>query len=319
LADHAGTDRISLARRGAVVALGLVALGSGCGAAPEAPELPVVEGIEHFDVPTGNGRWHRVEAGEGEPVVLIHGLPETWHAWHRVIPRLANDYRVVVPDLEGFGDSDLAPGPHGWCDVADRLAPLLEEVAPGGYHLAGQDWGAFVGACLASSRPDAVRSYVHVSAPLDMYDLTRMPDYRDFYLTPEAIHGLMRNVELFVTRVYDAGVHGGSEALPPGVLARRIRDFADHQDTLTAYFEDLELDRRWRFQGASRADWEAIGVPVTVVIGDRDLLVPQELFRNAADRVPGFRRVVVIDEAGHFPAEEQPDQLATALREAFAR
>lgn len=310
------SGRVLRAAGACLVAAGLLPA-IHCG--PAAPELSDPADVRHEQRSIEGQRWHWVEAGAGPALVMLHGLPESWHGWHRVIPLLAGEYRVIAPDLEGFGGSELSGGPHGFCDVAGRLAVLLDEVAPGGYVLVGQDWGALVGACLAAVRPESVHAYVHVAAPLEHYDLTRMPDYRDFHLTPEAIGGLVRNVELFVTRVYDAGIHGGSEALPPGVLERRVYDFRGHQGTLTRYFADLELNRAWQLQGESRPRWEEIDVPVTIVIGDRDLLVPQELFRDAAARVPGFRAVVVIDGAAHFPAEEQPEALAAVLREAFGQ
>lgn len=299
------------------IVAGMAWLAFACG--PAAPELPDPEGVRHEERRVDGQRWHWAEVGEGPAVVLLHGLPESWHGWHQVMPLLATDHRVIAPDLEGFGASELADGRHGFCDVAERLGALLDQVAPDGYWLVGQDWGAFVGACLAAARPEAVRGYVHVAAPLEHYDLSRMPDHRDLHLTPTAIAGLLRNVELFVTRFYDAGVHGGSEALPPGVLERRVHDFRGHQETLARYFADLELDRGWLLQGASRPPWEEIELPVTIVIGDRDLLVPQELFRDAADRIPGYRAVVVLDDAAHFPAEERPERLAAVLREAFGR
>lgn len=300
----------------AAVAL-LVGLASACADTAEFPDD--VPGVEHHVSEVAGVRWHWVEAGAGETVVLLHGVPETWHGWHRVLPGLAADYRVIALDLKGFGRSGAPAGDYSFCAVAAEVGALLQQLAPQGYFLVGQDWGAFIGACLAGQQPDQVRGYVHVSAPIDRYDLTRIPDYRDFHLAPESINRLIRNVELFVTRAYDAGIHGGSEGLPAGVLERRVGEFAGAQTALARYFRDLELDSRRRLEGGSRAAWESITVPVTIVIGDRDLLVPQELFLDAADRIPAFRSVVVIDEAAHFPAEEQPQRMAAVLREALAQ
>jgi hypothetical protein len=62
-------------------------------------EFPSVPGVEHRFVQAGDVRLHVAEAGAGDPVVLVHGWPQHWYCWRHVVPRLANDHRVVCPDL----------------------------------------------------------------------------------------------------------------------------------------------------------------------------------------------------------------------------
>jgi haloacetate dehalogenase len=62
--------------------------------------------IEHHTVTVNNLRTHFVEAGEGPPVILLHGFPETWYAWRHQIPELAKHYRVIAPDLRGYGGTE---------------------------------------------------------------------------------------------------------------------------------------------------------------------------------------------------------------------
>ena len=80
-------------------------------------------------------RLHYVTAGAGDPVVLLHGWPQTWHEWRRLIPALASRYCVIAPDLRGFGDSDKPAGGydkrtvpetiHRLHQAAIRLVPAL--------------------------------------------------------------------------------------------------------------------------------------------------------------------------------------------------
>ena len=69
--------------------------------------LPALPGVEHhcLDIPSGGGRvrLHVAEAGAGTPVLLLHGWPQHWRCWRRVIERLRNHYRLLAPDLRGFG------------------------------------------------------------------------------------------------------------------------------------------------------------------------------------------------------------------------
>jgi pimeloyl-ACP methyl ester carboxylesterase len=56
--------------------------------------------------------WHYVEAGEGEPIVFLHGLPESWYSWHYQLESLSDDYRVIAVDLKGYGQSDKSDGDY---------------------------------------------------------------------------------------------------------------------------------------------------------------------------------------------------------------
>jgi pimeloyl-ACP methyl ester carboxylesterase len=68
--------------------------------------MPHVDGVAHRHVEAAGIRFHVAEAGEGEPVVLLHGWPQHWYCWRRVIPRLAADHRLLCADVRGFGWSD---------------------------------------------------------------------------------------------------------------------------------------------------------------------------------------------------------------------
>src|SRR4051794_33022829 len=75
-----------------------------------ARPFPEVEGVEHRYVDAGGLRMHVAEAGpQGEPIMLLHGWPQHWYLWRDVIPPLAEEYRVIAPDLRGFGWSDAPP------------------------------------------------------------------------------------------------------------------------------------------------------------------------------------------------------------------
>ena len=73
-------------------------------------EFPQVPGVEHRYVDAGGLRMHVAEAGEGEPVLALHGWPQHWYLWREVIPRLAPHARVIAPDLRGFGWSGVPAG-----------------------------------------------------------------------------------------------------------------------------------------------------------------------------------------------------------------
>src|ERR1700678_3619440 len=95
---------------------------------------------------TVNGvRLHYVIAGSGDPVLLIHGWPETWYAWRKVIPVLADQFTVVAPDMRGYGDSERPVGGYDKVTVATGLHEPMGSLGFGGVHLVAQDMGGPVG------------------------------------------------------------------------------------------------------------------------------------------------------------------------------
>src|ERR671936_598652 len=88
-----------------------------------APPVPEVDGVQHRWADVNGFRMHYAEAGEGEPVILQHGWPQHWWAWRHQIGPLAERYRVIVPDLRGYGWSEApARGYEKGQFAADVLA-----------------------------------------------------------------------------------------------------------------------------------------------------------------------------------------------------
>src|SRR6476661_6936927 len=101
---------------------------------------------------------HYLQAGEGDAVVLLHGIPQTSHEWRHVLPDLAERYLVIAPDLRGLGDSSRPPRGYDKKTVADDVWRLVHDhLGIGRFFLAGHDWGGPVAFSLAAQDPDAVR------------------------------------------------------------------------------------------------------------------------------------------------------------------
>lgn len=288
-----------------------------CGPADGDP-VEELDGAVHRFHEAAGVRWHWVEAGAGEPLVLLHGMPENWHGWSRVLPRLAESYRVLAFDLPGFGATSAPDGDHSFAGVAEALGDVLAAIGIERFRLAGHDWGGLVGVQMAS-RADRVVAYAHVSAPIDRYDLSRLPDYRDFWLDPAEAPRFLGIADVVVPRIYDLGWRGGHERMPPELLERRIRDFDRGALTvsISRWFRDLELGDGWELVGRSAPPWNAVRVPTLVVVGDRDLQITSEAVM-ALDAFGGLdARLAILDDSGHYPASEQPTALAALLADFF--
>jgi pimeloyl-ACP methyl ester carboxylesterase len=122
--------------------------------------LPDVEGVTHRYVNAEGVRIHIAEAGEGDPVVLVHGWPQHWYAWRRVIPRLAERYRVIAPDLRGFGWSQAPGRGYNAAQFAADIVGVLDALELEQAGFVGHDWGGVAGFILALERPERLSRFV---------------------------------------------------------------------------------------------------------------------------------------------------------------
>src|SRR3979411_1484142 len=110
------------------------------------PEIAALPGTTHHHVDVNGTQLHYVEAGTtGSPILLVHGFPETWWAFHKLIPLLAERHRVFAVDLRGFGDSGNGPGEYDSTTSAEDLHLLIGQLEVGPVHLTGQDISAETG------------------------------------------------------------------------------------------------------------------------------------------------------------------------------
>ena len=128
--------------------------------------------VEHHVVEAGDTTLHYVSAGtQGSPILLVHGFPESWWAFHKVIPLLAGRHRVFAVDLRGFGDSAVAGEDHTSAVAAEDLYRLIRHLGLGPVHLAGQDIASGTLYRLATAHPDVVASLTAVEMGLAGFGL----------------------------------------------------------------------------------------------------------------------------------------------------
>ena len=103
---------------------------------------------------------HYVIGGHGDPVVLLHGWPETWYAWHKVMPALAKNYTVIAPDLRGLGDSSKPLTGYDGKTVAEDIHQLVTQLGFKTIFLVGHDIGTQVAYSYSAAHPTEVKKLV---------------------------------------------------------------------------------------------------------------------------------------------------------------
>ncbi|MDT4939551.1 MAG: hypothetical protein QOG80_3222, partial [Pseudonocardiales bacterium] len=133
--------------------------------------------VEHHNASVGGATLHYVSAGaNGSPILLVHGFPESWWAFHKLIPLLAQSHRVFAVDLRGFGNSDHQPGNYDSATMAEDLHQLIQTLGLGAVHLTGQDIAGGTVFRLAATHPEDVASLTAIEMGLAGFGLESLGD-----------------------------------------------------------------------------------------------------------------------------------------------
>ncbi|ASD23061.1 hydrolase [Cryobacterium sp. LW097] len=133
--------------------------GTGTGSWPE------LAGVRHRFLDLPGLRMHVAEAGSGPPLVLLHGFPQHWWAWRKVIPALAANYRVICPDLRGAGWTEAPPDGYTSEQLVADVVALLDALHLDKVNILGYDWGGIVGFRVCLAHPERVERFVALATP----------------------------------------------------------------------------------------------------------------------------------------------------------
>lgn len=285
-----------------------------------------VPGITHHTAPVDGGELHYVSAGtEGSPVLLVHGFPESWWAFHRVIPLLAERHRVFAVDLRGFGDSSPVDADHGSATAGADLHALVAHLGVGPVHLTGQDISGATVFRLATTYPEDVRSLTAVETGLPGFGLEALGDVTrggSWHLGALAAPGIPELVLTGRERELVGWAFSAMTAVDGAVteadLDELVRTYSrpGGWTGAAAHYRSVFADG-----DAIRALAEAspLTVPVLAVGAGGGAFTAQTMRQVTAGEV----RDVQLDGVGHYAALEAPTALAAAildfLREVDAR
>jgi pimeloyl-ACP methyl ester carboxylesterase len=274
--------------------------------------------------------------GSGPLVVLAHGFPDIALTWRLQVPALvAAGYRVVAPDMRGYGASSRPEPVEAYrSDVlGDDLAALLDHEGVERAHFVGHDWGASTVWPLGLTHPDRVLSLTGLSvpyappSPAPPTEIFRRRLGEDFYMLrfhrddviPVLERDVARTLALVLNgRIDDPGPDVTVDRptwLPEDVFKEYVAAF-----TRTGFAAALRyyrnLDANWRL--ATERVATLIEAPSLFVTGSHD---PVTLFMPAEDTADFFRALEqhVVDDAGHWVHQEEPDQVNTLLLDHLLR
>jgi pimeloyl-ACP methyl ester carboxylesterase len=255
--------------------------------------------------------WHYVEAGEGEPVVFLHGLPESWYSWHSQIEALQPDFRVIAIDLKGYGQSDKSDGNYHPSNVAGEIVALLDKIGIKQFNLVTHDWGTAVGDYLAGEHPDRIIRYVRMEAPLLKVDPNNHPQFA-LFTDQEFARKLFSDADGFVRGVYASRT---VQKVPEADIERIVEEFSREgvAEAVPRYFRDTFGSGSAALGGRAEL-LAAMDFPVLLLQADQDPAQPQWYFDGATDLFSDATLQWVKD-SGHFTELEQPEAVTQAIRD----
>jgi pimeloyl-ACP methyl ester carboxylesterase len=281
---------------------------------------PELSGVTHRFVELNGCRVHLAEAGEGPPLLLLHGWPQHWWCWRHLIPQLSMRYRVLAPDLRGFGWSDAPPGDYAKRTFAEDALALLELEGIDRVKLIGHDWGGYAAFLLALARPERVERLLALDiAP---------PWHGRFGLRQAALPILASYQALLATPILGRRVLTAGPHFVRGLIRAGSRPGARWTvQELDMYAEILRDPARARASSACYRTFLTHELAEQVTRRPSQMSVPSLLLMGASswirlilDPAPEANlRVETLRGAGHFLPEEAPTEVLALAEDWFGR
>ena len=235
--------------------------------------------------------------GQGAPLVLIHGYPLDHSIWDPLAPFLEHNFDLIIPDLRGFGESEVAQADNSIVDYASDIAGLLTHLRIRKAYIAGHSMGGYVALAFAREYEERVTGLAMVSSQMAA-DAPERKQAR-YSTAKQVMEQGVGNVaeqmapKLSVVPRWQAFAHGLIEKQPAQGVAAALRAMAERPDS-----SDI-------FGG--------FPFPVVIVHGDADELIPVQKGKDMKAVLPSAH-YVELQGAGHLPMMEQPERVAEALK-----
>jgi pimeloyl-ACP methyl ester carboxylesterase len=296
----------------------------GPGSVSGAPNLPegFTDTFTSRYIDTGELRLHAVIGGEGLPLLLVHGWPQTWYQWRLLMPQLARDFEVIAVDQRGIGLSDKPQDGYDIGTLAADLVALMEALGHQRFALVGFDTGMLIAYALAADHPERLDRLVvgeafvpgvtpspplFVPGPINQR-LWHLAFNRLAMVNEDLVRG---REEIFFGAEYASWA---GTPLPDEVVKYYIDRLASDPEALRGSFElyrALDTDFAQSEQRKSRR----LTMPVLVIGGAQSV---GEDVANTMKLVADDVQSVVIPGSGHWIAEEAPEEMLSALRDFLA-
>jgi pimeloyl-ACP methyl ester carboxylesterase len=256
---------------------------------------------------------HYVRGGTGSAVILLHGFPEDWYAYHRVMPLLAKHFTVVAVDLRGIGGSVATPGGYDAANMAEDVHQLAEHLHLEHVHVVGHDIGGMVAYAFARRYPGNCRGVMLLDAPVpglgpwDAVKTNPITWHINFQQTPNLPEQLIAGREaIYVRHFLDSDTFSDAD------VARYARAYAapEHLRALLEMYRAFPANEK--FNAAQRG-----AISLTLVLAPGENSPFEKLMPGFAEALRDHGcanvKIEVIKNSLHYVVDEQPDAVAELI------
>jgi pimeloyl-ACP methyl ester carboxylesterase len=278
--------------------------------------------FSHHTMPVNGIQIHYVIGGHGDPVVLLHGWPETWYAWHHVMPALAKNYTVIAPDLRGLGDSSKPLTGYDGKTLAEDIHQLVTQLGFKTIFLVGHDIGTQVAYSYAAAHPTEVKRLAVMELTIPGFvPAGRMPLWWViFHQTPDVPEALVQGKEM----MYLSWFLHNLAFNPAAITQADINEYVSHYSApggMRAGFEHYRAFPQDAIQNQNNSKTK-LTMPVLALGGGYiptfggNITMPTVIYgmKILAQNVLG----ITVPNSGHFIPEEQPVLLVKLLNNFFS-
>ena len=265
---------------------------------------------------------HYVIGGQGDPVVLLHGWPETWYGWHKVMPALARNYTVIAPDLRGLGDSSKPLTGYDGKTLAEDIHQLVTKLGFKTIDLVGHDIGSWVAYPYAAAHPSEVKGLAILEVPPpgpSFPSRTPAPWWVIFHQTPDVPEALVQGKEMeYLSWHYQNLAYN-----PAAITQAAINEYVSHYSAPGGMRAGFEYYRAFPQDAIQNQNYSktkltmpvlALGGGYLPLFGGNITMPIVYGMKLLAQNVQG----IIVPNSGHYIAEEQPDVVVKLLNTFFS-
>jgi pimeloyl-ACP methyl ester carboxylesterase len=283
--------------------------------------------MEHLRIHLNGAAFHMVRAGEGRPLLLLHGWPEYWLTWDSVMARLQDRFQLIAPDLRGFGDSDKPPGPFGPDGHAADMLALIDALGLERAGVVGHDVGGAAMQALARSAPDRLTGlfffdfvYPGIGARMGAPDRLNEIWYQSFNqldIAPALVGASRETCRAYIGHFLSHWAHR-KDAFD-SVLEEFVDNFLKPGNLAGgfAHYRASHAGRVAMMKGRAPL-LPRIEVPTCVRWAEHDCLFPYAWTDRLGETFSNLD-VALLPGVGHFPHREDPDRAAAEIAGFFTR
>jgi pimeloyl-ACP methyl ester carboxylesterase len=268
------------------------------------------------------------EAGQGELVVLLHGFPESSHSWRHQVPVIADaGFRVVAPDLRGYGESDAPPNvaDYAFPKITGDVVGLISALGETSAHIVGHDWGGSIAWALAARSPQHVRSLTILNSPhpIASAEARQIPEqqqkswYMLLFQFPGVAEEWLSNDDFANLRRFVF------ETAAPATFPPEEREIfctaLARPGRLTAalnYYRANIPPENWL---KPPPELPPVEVPTTIIWAGGDTYMSPILLEKSIERVTGPLHVERLPDVSHWVQQEVPGHVNALIVEALGR